>query len=142
MEFALIAPLLLTLLFGIVDYGYMLVFRQAVSQAAAEAARSAAVLGATGPAATPQQLAAARAAVDDTLRTFDVTCSGTTLRRRGVVVGTCLTSVAPCANEPSRDCASVTLTYHYEDHPLIPSVPGLGVVLPEDLTYVSVVRAS
>ncbi len=33
LEFALIAPLLLMLVFGIIQYGYVLSFRQALSQA-------------------------------------------------------------------------------------------------------------
>jgi Flp pilus assembly protein TadG len=42
-EFALVAPLLLLLVFGVISYGYMLSFRQALSQGAAEGARAAAV---------------------------------------------------------------------------------------------------
>ena len=42
-EFALISPMLLLLVFGIVTYGYMLSFRQAIGQGAAEGARAAAV---------------------------------------------------------------------------------------------------
>ncbi len=39
-EFALVVPLLLTLVFGIISYGYLLSFRQSLSQAAAEGARA------------------------------------------------------------------------------------------------------
>ena len=39
-EFALVVPLLLVLVFGIISYGYMLSFRQSISQAAAEGARA------------------------------------------------------------------------------------------------------
>ena len=37
-EFALVLPLVLVLLFGIIGYGFMLSFRQGISQAAAEGA--------------------------------------------------------------------------------------------------------
>jgi Flp pilus assembly protein TadG len=42
-EFALVASLLMTLVIGLIGYGIMLSFRQAISQAAAEGARAAAV---------------------------------------------------------------------------------------------------
>ena len=42
-EFALILPILVVLVFGIIAFGYMLSFRQAMSQAAAEGGRAAAV---------------------------------------------------------------------------------------------------
>lgn len=42
-EFALILPILVVLVFGIIAFGYMLSFRQALSQAAAEGGRAAAV---------------------------------------------------------------------------------------------------
>ena len=42
-EFALLVPIVLLLLFGIISYGYMLSFRQAMSQGASEGARAGAV---------------------------------------------------------------------------------------------------
>ena len=42
-EFALVVPLLLLLIFGIISYGMMLSFRQGLTQAASEGARAAAV---------------------------------------------------------------------------------------------------
>jgi Flp pilus assembly protein TadG len=43
-EFALILPIFVALVFGIISYGYMLSYRQAVSQAASEGARAAAIV--------------------------------------------------------------------------------------------------
>jgi hypothetical protein len=37
-------------------------------------------------------------------------------------------------------CISVNVSYPYRDHALIPSFPGLGIVLPEDLSFTSVVE--
>src|SRR4029079_19073677 len=42
-EFAISSVLLLLLLFGIIEYGYVLSFKQGLTQAAAEGARAAAV---------------------------------------------------------------------------------------------------
>jgi Flp pilus assembly protein TadG len=74
-EFALVAPLVLLLLFGIIGYGFMLTFRQALSQGAAEGARSAAVWSASySPTQEPDRVAAARASVDEGLGRLWVLC--------------------------------------------------------------------
>src|SRR5436305_1660402 len=44
-EFAIASSVLLVLLFGIISYGYVLSFKQGLTQAAAEGARAAAVAG-------------------------------------------------------------------------------------------------
>lgn len=137
-EFALIMPILLLLVFGIISYGYMLSFRQAISQAAAEGARAAAVA----------QVAADREgnaidAVNEALDSYGVTCDGAagTLRRNDATVGTCSVEVADCENDSSVQCAEVSIDYNYADHPLLP-VPGVGIVLPDHLAYSAVARVS
>lgn len=137
-EFALIMPILLLLVFGIISYGYMLSFRQAISQAAAEGARAAAVA----------QVAADRNgnaldAVNEALDSYGVSCSGVAgnLRRNDENVGTCSIVVAACANDATAQCATVSLDYAYDDHPLLP-VPGVGLVLPDNLGYSAVARVS
>lgn len=138
-EFALVAPLLLLLVFGIISYGYMLSFRQAVSQSAAEGARAAAVTLST-PGGT-EQADAARAALNEALASYGITCSGTSLLRGGTNVGSCVVSIASCTGNPARDCATVTVDYDYADHPLIPS-PGVGIVMPDHLAYTAVAEVS
>jgi len=139
-EFALVVPMLIALLIGVISYGYMLSFRQGISQGAAEGARAAAV----APAATSasQREVDAVAAVNDSLTSYGVTCVGASLVRDGQPVGSCSVSIATCANDPSSQCASVQVNYAYRTNPLIPSFPGLGVTLPEELDYTAVARVS
>ncbi len=144
-EFALVAPLLLVLVFGVVSYGYMLSFRQALSQGAAEGARAAAV--SPYPAAADRELAALNA-INDALGVdaYGVRCAGvaagSALKKDSVTVGTCSVITAACAQDPTKTCVTVTLDYHYRDHPLLPNFPGVGMVLPEHLTYDATARVS
>ena len=137
-EFALVVPLLLLLLFGIISYGFMLSLRQGLSQAAAEGARSAAVT-----LVEAQKQGAAVAAIDDGLSSYGVTCAGGALQRDGEVVGTCeVSEPAPCGDGSGAECVTVALVYAYDEHPLVPTPPGLGVALPDELAYTAVARVS
>lgn len=138
-EFALVVPLLLMLVFGIISYGYMLSFRQALSQSATEGARAAAVTLGT-PAGT-EQVDAARDALDEALGSYGITCVGTNLVRSGVTVGTCSVTVAACSNNVTRDCATVAVDYDYAAHPLLPT-PGIGFAMPDSLGYTAVAEVS
>jgi uncharacterized protein (UPF0333 family) len=139
LEFALVVPLLMVLVFGGISFGYMLSFRQAISQSAAEGARAAAV----APAGTnnAQRNADAVAAVNNGLGSYGVTCTGAALVRNGVTVGSCgVSHPAPCTNG-SGDCVRVTLDYAYRDNPLLPSF-FVGAVLPSNLRYATEVQVS
>lgn len=141
-EFALVAPLILLLLFAMIGYGYMLSFRQAISQAAAEGARAAAV----APAALSDDdvKARARTAINDALGSYDVTCTSAGLLLRGTSsAGTCtISSPQTCTTSTiGAKCVKVTLDYTYRDDSLLPS-PGLGILLPEHLNYSSEVQVS
>ena len=65
------------------------------------------------------------------------------LRNGATTVGSCsIGAAAPCtAGQPTPTCVTVTLSYNYKDHPLVPSL-GLGVVLPDKLTYSATARVS
>jgi Flp pilus assembly protein TadG len=127
-EFALVVPLLCFLLFAIISYGYMLSFRQAVSQAAAEGARKAAV---TPPGIVDaERKSDAIAAVNEALSSYSMTCNS----------GALACSAKPDASCPT--CWAVTVTYNYEADPLTPVFPGLGIVMPNILTYTAVAETS
>jgi len=144
-EFALIMPILVTLVFGIISYGYMLSFRQAISQGAAEGARAGAVTDAGGDVA-----ASARGAVNNALDSYGVACSGNALERDGTVVGECKVYVGVWPPPPavmdacddsfggdaSRDVVVVKLNYDYDNHPLIPPLYA-DLVMPNDLCYIA-----
>ena len=124
-EFAIASVVLLTLLFGIISYGYALSFKSGLTQAAAEGARAAAVAS-SGTAA-----AAAVAAVGPALNAFNKTCSSAGM--------SCTYSTTPadtgCAGT---NCIRVQITYDYKNYPLIPKFPGLGLVLPDTLKSTSI----
>lgn len=148
-EFAFIAPILLLLLFGIIGYGYMLSFRQAMSQAASEGARAAAVAPAglpdTAPSADDSVQKRVLEAVNQGLGGYGVTCNSSgKLRWNSRDVGTCaITFDASCAgNTTGARCAKVELDYMYRDNSLLPSAPGLGFVLPANLEYTAEVEVS
>lgn len=135
-EFALILPILLLLVFGIIAYGFMLSFRQGISQGAAEGARAAAVLQ------TGDKIAAARGALNEALGSYDVQCgTGGGLTHGDDPAGTCAITVATCANDVTAQCVTVTVDYDYDGEPLLP-VPGVGIVLPDHLEYSAVARVS
>lgn len=150
-EFALVAPILLLLVFGIISYGYMLSFRQALSQGAAEGVRKAAIsLPST---ANGTKISDAVNAVNDALGSYGVTCAAAppsltstsasgNLVKDSTAVGTCSVAIAQCPTATAYKCATVTLDHAYRDHPLLPSVPGLGLVLPSSLKYAAVAEVS
>jgi Flp pilus assembly protein TadG len=121
------------IVFGILGYGYMLTFRQSLSQAATEAARAAAVKTVTGPLADRQaaQTAAAKAAVDAAIGSF----SGS--MKCGQANLTCDVSFQSCPDVSPSGCIKVQVNYPYRDHPLLP-IPGVGIVLPQNLGYSAV----
>ncbi len=137
-EFALVAPVFIALLFGIISFGWMLSYRQSISQGAAEGARVLAV----SPAGSPTLAADARTAVNRSLASYGVSCDGSQLKHGTTVVGTCTipTASTPCTNNTALRCATVSITHAYRDHPLIPSFPGLGVVLPRNLSFSTTVE--
>jgi Flp pilus assembly protein TadG len=150
-EFALIVPLLCFLLFAIIAYGYMLSFRQAVSQAAAEGARAAAVAPASLPdipvGSDPDSLKTrAIQAVNQALGSYGVSCTTTgTLVHDSQPAGSCTIGVPAQACTGSTigaKCVKVTLSYTYEDDSLLPVLPGLGVVLPEKISYTTEAQVS
>lgn len=142
-EFALVAPLLILLVMGVISYGYMLSFRQALSQGAAEGARATAV--SPFPTAADRQQEGLDA-LNEALDSYGVACDGyalgSHLRKDGTDVGTCSVTIGTCGNDPTKSCVTTALDYAYEDNPLTPKVPGVSLVLPETLGYDAVARTS
>lgn len=133
-EFALVLPIFIALIFGIISYGWMLSYRQGISQAAAEGARAMAV--SVSPTGSTVPAERARAAVNRSLASYGVTCtSAGTLTRNGATVGTCGVSTSACATGSTTQCARVAISHDYRANPLIPSFPGLGITLPATLSY-------
>jgi Flp pilus assembly protein TadG len=124
-EFAIASTILLVLLFGIIEYGYVLSFKQSLTQAAAEGARQAAVGG--------DHVAAVTKAVG----AFNQTCSDT-----GPLTCTYLKTAAATGCTSNDICMQVKVSYDWKNHPLLPQFPGLGLLLPDTLTSTSITRLS
>jgi Flp pilus assembly protein TadG len=105
----LIAPLCL-LLFGIIVYGYLMSFRQNMTQAAAEGARAGAV--ATPDASYATAKARAKDATNKALGSFGEACDNGRTTCAFVVTTPCPSSTAPA-------CINVTVSYDYAGHPLM-----------------------
>lgn len=126
LEFALVLPILLLILFGIISYGYIFSVRQALTQAAAEGARAAAV-------ASTGQTTKATSAVNSALSSMGLTCGTGGL--------TCTPSVAACANDSSLQCATVTVSFAYEANTPMPDLLP-SAVIPDTLSFTSVARVN
>ena len=133
-EFALIVPVLCLLVFGIISYGLMLTVRQAVSQAANEGARAAAVT-----VVDAERTNEAQTAINSAMSANGVTCANGILKKGTTTVGSC--AVGAKTKCGSNECVTVTMVYNYRAHPMVPTI-GLGFVLPETLTYSATARVS
>ena len=121
-EFAIASVVLLTLLFGIITYGYVLSFKQGLTQAAAEGARAAAVGG------------DAANAVAKSVGAFNQTCTN------GRLSCTFLTTAAATGCTADGDCMRVQVSYDWKNYPLMPRFPGLGLLIPDTLKSTSITR--
>ena len=110
-EFALVAVLLFSLIFGIIHYGLILSFKQDVTRAAAEGARAGAV---AFPAANAEL--DAETAVDEAVKAFGGDrWAADGCNREGM---TCeVEPPAPCLNAPAFECVTVRLYYNYDGEP-------------------------
>ena len=141
-EFALVAPLLLLLLFGIISYGYMLSFRQALSQGAAEAARVA-VLDFDSNAGVTDPVAAIDAAVESYRRACGsqgLTCTVKSVASCTATEGGASADAATGPSTAGDGFMMVNVTYDYAEHPLLPEYPGLELAMPDTLSYTSCLR--
>lgn len=121
-EFALVVPLLLLILFGIISYGYMLSFRQSISQAAAEGARAAAVAPVTA-----NRTAVAFGAIQQVM---------------GAACGSAYLVCSTTTPTSCSTCIAVTVTYRYGADPSKVSLPGAGLVMPATLSFTSTVEVA
>jgi Flp pilus assembly protein TadG len=141
LELALVSILLLTLVFGIINFGLILSFKQDMTRAAAEGARAAAV---AYPASTA--VATATTATQQAVQGFNKTCNAGGL--------TCLVSQHDC-DDPVPDvldnpvddplvpnCVQVDLTYNYSTNPLVVPVPLIASFLPKQIRATSDARVS
>lgn len=146
-EFVLVLPFFLYIVFLIIALSMMFSFRQAMSQAANEGAREAAITP-VGTTVAERQAAAERAINAALGSQAKVTCTGGALKQGGNTVGTCTISppTACPAPEASKQCVTVSLVHNYQDHPAVGGIPtnfpGFGFVIPDQLRISAVARVS
>ncbi len=128
-EFAIASMVLLVLLFGIIEYGYVLSFKQGLTQAAAEGARAAAVGG--DDTAITNAVKQAVGAFNQTCNVGGLTCKSDTVAWPGIAY-TCGTHT----------CRTIEVSYDWKNYPLLPKFPGLGLLLPATLKSKSVTQVS
>ena len=133
-EFALILIPLIWIVFGIIDYGFMLSFRQQVSQAADEGARAGAV-----QIDASKQISDATSAVNDAMSAHKINGTAVTCGDGRL---SCSVTKGACSGDATHQCITVTLTYNYKDHPAIPTMPLIDAVMPDNLVYTAVARVS
>jgi len=130
-EFALVFPLFFLILYAIVTFGLIFAVQQGLTLAATEGARSALnyvyEANGSGPQALTDRASAAKA-----------TAVGLTSWLTNVQIPTPVSGT--CSYDPTMYCVTVTVTYPYQAHPLVPSLPLLGLVTPTQLTGTATVQ--
>lgn len=142
LEFAMVAPILLALVYGAISFGIVLSVKHVTTESASEGARAAigaqitAADTAANP-ANPQNAAYIRVATARAVQSLGPYAANVTATN-GVAVqpGQCTNAAA------GNTCVTVTVTYPYGTHPIIPNAPGLSLVMPTSISSVFQVQVS
>jgi len=118
---AFVVILLSMLLFGIISFGYLMSFKQNMTQAATEGARAGAV------AASGAVSSQATSAVNQAVSTFGQTCHSGGM--------TCTVTYPVNCQGTSGHCVRVQVSYDYQNHPLLPTMPLLSSLMPTTINY-------
>jgi Flp pilus assembly protein TadG len=123
LEFALVMPVFVFILYALIAFGMAVSTKHNITNAASEGAR------------------AAIGAPDYTTAKSQATSRVTTVlgAANGRYTVTMPASATACG---THSCIEVTVTWDYAGHPVVPSAPGLGVVMPNNLTSKAVVQYS
>lgn len=135
LEFALVIPIFIFVLYGLIAYGIALSAKQTITHSTAEGAR-AAVGAVPNPGETLDQ-AEVRVARATVAKDLQGSLSG-----NDQYVDTSQTAVGYCdtTTNTGPKCITVKVSYPYSDHPLIPPAPGLGIIMPSTLSSTAVVE--
>ncbi|HVA43952.1 MAG TPA: TadE/TadG family type IV pilus assembly protein [Acidimicrobiales bacterium] len=117
-EMALALPLLLLFLYGIISYGVLMAAQHTLVQSAADAARAA--VASTEPSTAALDQADTSLGWLGQCGLSGVTCTATP-------------TAGACSAAVSAPCITVVIKYDYADHPLVPELPGLNLVMPSTI---------
>jgi Flp pilus assembly protein TadG len=122
-EFAIVFPLFFLVLYAIVTYSLIFVAQQSLTLAAEEGARAA------------LRYQAAAVSIDDALAKRGAFACETAQGLSNWLAGLaqCSAAPAPCSYDASMRCLQVTLDYAYASNPLVPTLPLIGLSLPDVL---------
>lgn len=123
-EFALVFVLFFMVMYGAIAYGVVFAIKHSMTQAASEGARAA--LQDVGDIAARETLAQTTAA--------------NALSWLGANAPTPVASLDCTPTTPAFTCLRVAIAYDYAANPIIPPLPGLGIVLPANLTAQAIVQ--
>jgi Flp pilus assembly protein TadG len=142
LEFAIVAVIFLGLVYGAISYGVIFWMKATITHAAEEGARAAigGVSSDPDPNKTPEGRAKAKVVdvVDKGLpAAYAKYSDGTVASPAGTPPEA---TVGPCANDPAVSCITVTVTYPYKNYPVLPALPPIFPVLPDQLKSTSVVQ--
>ncbi|WP_179403641.1 TadE/TadG family type IV pilus assembly protein [Burkholderia guangdongensis] len=130
-EFALVFPLFFVIFYAIVSYGLIFAIQQSLTLAAAEGARAALNYVYESNGSSSQ-------ALTDRASAAQTTAKNMTNWLPNVSVQT--PTPGPCSYSASMYCVTVTVSYPYSTHPLVPPLPLLGLVMPAALTSTATVQ--
>lgn len=128
-EFALVFPIFFSIFYVIVTFSMIFVAQQSLTLATAEGARAA---------LNYQSASSVSGAVN--LRATAACNTATHMVAHMIQTAACQTAQANCNYDSTMTCISVTLTYNYAASPLIPTLPGLGLLLPQNLSSSATVQ--
>lgn len=164
-EFAFVGVLLVVLLFGIINMGVLLSFKQNLTQAASESARAGIAVvnddtdntsdGTTSEPFSDERYEVVGAALNDTLADHDKSCgvAGESKMTAASVSGVvCLRKIHACsastadfaaitANRAAGDCLTVRIEYSNSGpHRIMPAFPLIAALEPDTMSSQTTVR--
>jgi Flp pilus assembly protein TadG len=125
LEFSLVFLLFALMLYGLIAFGMILATKQRITSAASGAARAA-----VGAASDGEAVSRATQRVEDALGA------------PGSYTPNYATAPCNTAVPTGPRCITVTITWDYENHPIVPPAPGLGLVTPDEFGATAVVQFS
>lgn len=131
LEFALVIPMFIFVLYGLITFGVILAQKQQITNAAADGARSA-VGSAT--------LAAAKTVATDRVHKSLGPETAYHLSFNEVGDADYDPTIQASGACGTNNCITVRIRYDYGAHPTVPPAPGLGLVTPSTFRSVAVVQ--
>lgn len=140
LEYALVFPLVFVVLYAILSYGILFTIRLGMQNAAEEGARAALRYQTVVPAICATQLACRKLAAKKVAESGVTSwLSAATVDAKLCLVDgddSCTSSgaIPGCGSTLAARCQMiVTVNYDYEAHPLAPSLPGFGFLMPSKI---------